>query len=402
MLQHWIWFAQRKGITLAQKKQLLQDFGDPEEIYSAEENSLRRIEGMTAQMLEALEDRSLDEAEAVCRDCTAKGIGILTFFDDAYPSRLRMIHDVPVVLYYKGILPDWENRPVVGIVGTRQASVYGLELTGKFAAQIAACGALVVSGGAAGVDTAAIQSAMAVNKPVVAVLGCGVDVVYPAANRWLFKKVTECGCLISEYPPGTSGRGWHFPARNRIISGMSNGVLVMEAPARSGALNTASHALEQGRDVFAVPANLNMDTFAGSNGLLEDGAMAVLSGWTVVKNYEGMYPQTVRYVVPDYSALQVAQKTQVPQVNGGSLENSDKKSIDKNEKSTYSVLNKAASALSQDEQDVLAHISREAIHMDELLDQIPLEAATVKSILTRLSIKGLIDSLPGGCVKLKE
>ena len=148
-----------------------------------------------------------------------------------------------------------------------------------------------MSGGAAGVDTEAMKGALDAGFPTVGVLGCGVDITYPISNRRFFADVMKNGCLLSEYAPGTGVEKWHFPARNRIISGLSNGVLVVEAPEKSGALNTARHAFTQGRDLFVVPGNLGVDTCAGSNALLRECATAVFSGWAVMKAYADLYPE---------------------------------------------------------------------------------------------------------------
>ena len=201
MLLYWIWFAELKKLSVPQKQWLLEHFHDPEDIYLAREEALLQVEGMTAEIVDALEDKSLDEARRIAGECGRAGIGILTCTDAAYPRKLRSTYDPPVLLYYKGILPQWDDIPVIGVVGTRKATFYGINTAERYSRQIAACGALVVSGGASGIDTAALQGAMQTGKPVVAVLGGGVDVVYPKANEALFAAIAENGCLLSEYRP---------------------------------------------------------------------------------------------------------------------------------------------------------------------------------------------------------
>ena len=274
MLIYWVWFAQLYGIALPQKLALLQRFHDPEEIYHLQGN----LSDVPEDVLEALENKDLTEAKNILAECAHKGIGILTIRDEAYPERLKNTYDPPLLLYVKGTVPQWDTIPVIGIVGTRKASPYGLHTAKRFGGQIAACGALVVSGAAEGVDALSMEGALDAGYPVVGVLGCGVDVVYPRSNRKLFERIIENGCLISEYPPKTAGLAWHFPQRNRIISGMSNGLLVVEAPQSSGALISAKYALEQGRDVYVVPGNIDVDSCAGSNALLQDRAVAALTG----------------------------------------------------------------------------------------------------------------------------
>ena len=388
MLIHWIWYAQLSGLSLHKKQQLLEHFRDPEEIFHAEEGALFSA-GLTREQAEALEQKDLTEAKLIVSRCNNKGIGVMTWEDPEYPDRLRRISDAPLVLYYKGILADWNAAPVIGIVGTRSSSAYGERTARRFGSEIAACGALVVSGGATGIDTAAMEGAVAAGKPTVGVLGCGVDITYPRTNAQFFRKVQETGCLISEYPPQTKAAPWHFLERNRIISGMSNALLVVEAPEKSGALNTARHAIEQGRDVFAVPGNVDSPSCAGSNALLEEGAYPALSGWSVVRQYEPQYP------------AMVAQKPLIPENPEPVKAKADKKSIDKLENTTYSVVNKQPAAPTDEEQAVLARLDKTPMALDILIESLDLPAMTVKSILTRLTIKGLAVSHPGGRVSRK-
>ncbi len=401
MLIYWVWFAQLAGISLVQKLALLQHFHDPEEIYHLQGN----ISGVSEEIMEALEHKDLTDARKILADCAQKGIRILTLREEGYPEKLRNTYDPPLVLYVKGTLPEWETIPVIGIVGTRKASPYGLHTAKRFGGQIAACGALVVSGGAAGIDTKAMEGALDALCPVVGVLGCGVDVAYPASNKNLFARVVEKGCLISEYPPKTTGIAWHFPQRNRIISGMSDGLLVVEAPHKSGALITARQAMEQGRDVYAVPGNVDVDSCAGSNALLQDRAIAALSGWDVVKEYEALYPGKVsKNRLPlDQPAeiLKVAQTPAFSETNGQFDQINQKKAIDKEEKSTYIVLDSKQSALSETERAVLERVPREGTLVDDVIAQADLPAGTVRSILTKLSLKGLTVNHPGGRISRK-
>ena len=393
---YWIWFAQLKGLNLWQKQQLLEAFHDPEELYHAE------LKGYSAQIVSALEDKDLTEARQILYRCNQRGICILTYADSAYPQRLRSIEDPPVLLYVKGQLPQWQAQPIIGVVGTRKASAYGLQTAHLLACQIAACGGLVVSGMAAGIDAMSMEGALDAGKATVGVLGGGVDVIYPASNRSLYRRTEENGCLISEYPPGSRPFPYNFLQRNRIISGLSDGVLVVEAPERSGALNTARHAYSQGRDMFVVPGNLGVDSCLGSNALLQEGAYPALSGWDVVKHYENLYPDAVtkRSVSlqkqPTVPLSKVAQEPAVPQLQRKKMETTPKKSIDNPQNCTYSVLNKCAVTLSPEETAVLELLSAHPQYPDAILDRSDLPAATVQAILTRLGIKGLVQYQPDG------
>ena len=404
MLLYWIWFAQMTKVSAHMKQVLLQHFRDPEDIYYADEPAFSQISGLTEDGITALLDKDLGEARKILESCKEKGIQVLTYADRQYPSRLRNIYDPPMVLYFTGILPDWESVPVIGIVGTRQATAYGLNMATRFGSQICACGALVVSGGATGIDSMAMEGALEAGGPVVCVLGCGVDVVYPATNRRLFSKVMTTGCLISEFPPEVKALPWHFLQRNRIITGMANGLLVVEAPEKSGALNSARHAMEQGREVFVVPGNVDVAACSGSNALLEE-AIPALSGWHVVREYEAQYPGKLQRrelpVRPERTEAKVAQPQRILQNTAAADLSADKKSIDKEEKSTYSVVNNPAAALTEQEQAVFARISSEPCTVDDLIGLTDLPPATVKSILTRLTIKGVVRNLPGGRIVLK-
>ena len=291
MLKHWIWLTQCPGIGTRGVAALLRLFGTAERIYAMGERDYRDTEGFENRWLESLLDKATGEAQKVLVRCDDLGIRVLTYADPQYPERLRNIPDPPAVLYYKGNFPDFDREAAIAVVGSRRCSAYGLMYAKRFGRQIAACGGLVVSGGARGIDTMATFGALDAGTPVVTVLGCGLDISYPRENRELFGDVARRGCLISEYPPGTPPNGRHFPVRNRILSGLCLGVLVVEAPEGSGALITANQALEQGRDVFAIPGNIGVKHCEGSNRLLREGAILVESGWDVLRDYAREAPK---------------------------------------------------------------------------------------------------------------
>ena len=383
MLIHWIWFAQLPGISQRQKMNLLRQGFEPEELYHTDGDDSERIPDAAA-----LGDKDLAEARQIAEACRKKGIGILTFRDAAFPSRLRYVEDGPVLLYYRGNLPDLDAQPVIGMVATRKATPYGLRAGRMLSGEIAACGGLIVSGGAVGVDTAAMEGALDAGCSAVGVLGCGVDVVYPATNRKLFTRVAENGCLLSEYPPGTKPDAWHFPQRNRIISGISHGVVVVEAPRKSGALITAYCAMEQGRDVYSVPGNIDAPNSAGCNALLLEGALPALSGWELLQNYAAQFPGVQEN---RSSALQEKQDQDAP---------NDKKAIDNPAKPPYHGM-MDRSALSQEEQALLSCLTPEPILMDEVIAKSNIPASKVMSMMTVLSLKGFVVMHPGRRVSAK-
>ena len=253
-LKYWIWLTTRRGMTPLQTFRLLDHFGTPEAAYFADREEYRLC-GLTDWQQRTLLDKSLDGAERILGDCDRLGIRILTIQDAEYPERLRQIENPPCVLYVKGKLFPFDELVTVGVVGTRRPTEYGKIMAGRLGMELARGGALVVSGIARGLDAAALRGALKGGGSVVSVLGGGIDVVYPAENRWLYEDVAAAGALISEYPPGTENKGEHFPIRNRIISGLSLGVAAVEAEEHSGTLITMRLALDQGRDAFAVPGH---------------------------------------------------------------------------------------------------------------------------------------------------
>ena len=306
MQLYWIWLSMLPGISEREKRYMLAYFGSPEDCYHGEEADFAGMEELHQSAAEALQNKDLTQARGILRLCEKYGIEILTFYDKRFPVVLRNIPDPPLVLYYRGKLPEFNTRPMIGVVGTRKASVYGLKSARQLGKELTQHGMLVVSGMAEGIDAMATWGALDACGTPVGVLGCGVDRIYPRCNRDLFRKMEHEGCLLSEYPPGTPPNRWQFPRRNRIISGLSCGVLVVEAPEKSGALITARQALEQGRDVYVVPGNIGVETCAGSNGLLRDGAVAVMSGWDIAGEYVYHYPSIITREIP--KQVQITEK----------------------------------------------------------------------------------------------
>ena len=418
MLVHWIWLSTRPHISDRLKVELVRHFQDPEAIYFADTASFSQVEGLSPEGMSALMDKNLAEAEKILRDCRRENLGILTYQDASYPARLKNISDPPLVFYYKGRLPDFDGSPLIGVVGTRSASAYGMTAAKKLGYQIARCGGIVVSGMASGIDGMATRGALTAGTPAVGILGCGADVIYPPENRTLFEEMEQYGCLISEYPPETPPLGRNFPKRNRIISGLSCGVLVVEAPERSGALITANAALDQGRDVFVVPGNIDVDTFVGSNRLLRDGAVAISSGWDIMSEYEQQFPdrvqkfdgpmrQSAQENPTEFSAQtekiqpKVAQKPQVLGNRKVSKQNADKKVIDNGAPSPYSDVEDKMPPLLPDEQKIVSALTNSPRPVDDVIAETGLPTARFLATLTLLQVKGIVRQHPGKRISLK-
>lgn len=293
-IKFWLWLANLPRLSSQMKLTLLEHFGGPEQIYYGEKEEYFLVKGMTRQAADVLMNKSLSQADRILGDCDRLGLQIITKQDAGYPDRLRNIFDPPLLLYVQGRMPCFDEEVAVAMVGTRQASAYALEQGERLAYQMAGLGAVVVSGLASGADAAAHRGALRANGFTAAVIGGGHDIVFPKENRGLYEDIAARGVILSEYPPGTDHMGSHFPVRNRIISGLSVGVVVMEAPERSGALITANRALDQGRDVFVIPGQVGDRRCAGSNLLLRDGAGVVTDAWDVLSHYAGQYPHKIR------------------------------------------------------------------------------------------------------------
>jgi len=405
---YWIWLTTRKGLTPRGCLRVLAAFGHPEAAFRASSSELEQAAELTRKDRTALLDHDLSLARRIEADCAARSVGIVTIRDPRYPELLRQIPDPPALLYYLGSFPAFDSCLSIGIVGQRKATGSGQTAARRMGYELSTAGCIVVSGCAAGIDCAAMEGALEAGSPVVGVLGCGVDVVYPSECRHLYRQIPQNGCLISEYAPGTAPDRWNFPARNRILSGLCRGVVVVEAPQRSGSLNTARHALEQGRDVFAMPGNPGDPNCAGSNDLLRQGASFAENGRDVLADYRYLFPEQVR------APLEPAEKQgSDTYINGAetkadagnspsSAERFDKKDVDKRNLPPYIDVHEAPAGLSPEEAAILQSLRHGPMPVDLIVNATGIPAQRILSSLTMLEIKGLILRLPGGSCALKN
>ncbi len=373
-LRYWLWLAQL-GINPRIARRCLQAVGSVKELYLSDPEALRGVEGLRQWDIRALGRKDISGAEAIEETCRKSGIRILCLQDADYPDRLRNIEDPPLVIYLKGKLPPVDDRLCIGVVGTRKATEYGKETAGRIAGELAENGGIVVTGLAEGIDSAAARGALEARGTVIAVLGTGVDVVYPAWNTALQETVSERGALVSEYPPGTGASRYGFPRRNRIISGLSLGVVVVQAPQKSGALISAAHAQEQGRDVFVVPGAVDDPGFVGSNGLIRDGAQLIRSGDDVLEEYRFRYPELLRKAAPNRD-------------NDG--EKPTKEAIDKAETVDYSSLSEQLESLTEPELKAVEVLAGGPCFKDELIRHSGMSAPNAMAALTMLQLKGYV------------
>jgi DNA processing protein len=352
---YWIGLKSVAGVGSVTFRRLLERFDTPRATLSATPKELATVRGMTEAGIEAIRRGAWQrQAEEECLRLEKSGARLVTFTSSDYPKSLFQINDPPPFLYVKGALrsPD----PAIAMVGSRRATRYGLQTTTRLAEELARHGVAVISGMARGVDTAAHRGALAGGGRTIGVLGCGVDRIYPPENRDLFDQVAEQGCLLSEFPLGTLPLGENFPRRNRIISGLANGVLVVEAAEKSGSLITAQYALEQGRDVFAVPGQISFAGSRGSNRLIKQGAK-------LVDCVEDILEELPVRPAPSGEAS----------VAPGTRE----------------------FALTPREAGVFELLARGPLHIDEIITQTELTAAEVSSMLLHLELKGAVTPLPG-------
>ncbi len=350
-LEHWIRLS-KTGASAARLNWLLGRFGSPEALFSLSPDRLAADTGLPASAAQRL----LDPQHAVTAEELALieqlEVRLIPRGDPAYPRLLAEIHDPPPLLYVRGTLEPTDER-AVALVGTRNASPYGRQMAERLARDLAGAGVTVVSGLARGIDTHAHRGALAGGGRTLAVLGCGVDVQYPWANRDLAERIRQSGALISEYPMGEPPDAWHFPTRNRMVSGLSLGVVLLEAARGSGALITVSCATDQNREVFAVPGRVDDPRNQGPHGLLRDGAR-------LVESVEDILSELRLTAEPPQSALPLEEPE-----------------------------------LTDDERRLWALLSQQPKHIDDLILESDVPPADVSATLMMLEIKGLAQRQPG-------
>jgi DNA processing protein len=340
---------------------LVERFGSPKTAWEASANELIKTGGCSVEFAHNLDKKKKDiEPEAEMTRLDKKGIGYITYREPSYPEPLKNIFDPPPGLFYKGNLIS-QDSPAVALVGSRRATHYGKTVAEKIAEELAESGLTVVSGLARGIDSSAHRGALKAGGRTIAVLGNGVDVVYPRENQSLQNDVSLSGAVISEYPLGSPPEAWHFPVRNRIISGLSRAVVVIEASERSGALITADCALEQGREVLALPGNINSPMSKGTNRLIKQGAC-------LCEKVEDIFEE----------------------IGFGSLfRNSETKT-------------KTLPKMSRDEENIYHLLIGNTVDLDVIIDQSGLSAQEVLSALMFLELKGLVRQLPGRLYTLRD
>lgn len=282
--EYWFWLCNIEELDSKKRRELVKRFGSAEALFRAKRGELSAAELTERQLAGILRNRNEDAVNVMQEAQKRAGIRFVGIGDEEYPERLRHIYDPPSGLFIKGKLPE-EDRLSIAVVGARAPSAYGAEVAEYFASQLASAGAAVVSGLASGLDARSHAGALRAGGYTAAVLGNGADICYPRENFNLYLKIGETGGIISEYPPGSQPLKHHFPARNRIISGLSDGILIVEARKKSGSLITAELGLEQGKEIFAVPGRLGDVMSVGCNELIRAGAKLVMSPDDILQEF---------------------------------------------------------------------------------------------------------------------
>ncbi len=290
---YWIWLSEALGQGSPWALLLVRRYGGAKAVYEGAADAMEaddEVKDETLSMIrEKLQNRSLERAEEIAARCDNRGIRILTCDGEDFPAPLKSLRDMPLVLYVLGAIPRLSDRLTVAVVGTRKMTDYGRRVAYSLGAGLTFGGAAVVSGMALGSDSMALVGALDAGGSVIAVLGSGVDIVYPAEHRDIYQRILESGAVVSEYPPGSPPVGSHFPVRNRIMSGLSDATVVVEAGRGSGALITAKSAVSQGRKLFAVPGRVGDESAEGTNDLIREGALPVIRPEDVLAEFEFIY-----------------------------------------------------------------------------------------------------------------
>ena len=358
--KYYIWLSLALGYSTPKCKALSAIYPNMADFYNGGEQEWRLSGVLNAKDISALEAVPLEKAYEVISRCNELGISIVSLDDVSYPGHLKNIYDPPAVLYMKGHLPDFERCLSISVVGTRSATAYGKKTAHILAGSLAKVGVVIVSGGALGIDSISHTAALETNGVTVCVLGCGINFPYLMTNNMLRKHIAERGAVVSEYPPDYPPGKYTFPERNRIISGLSDGVLVIEAGVKSGSLITARTALEQDRDVFAVMGNITSPYSQGTNRLIKEGAVPV----TDFTDITGYYPQYRIEGEPDDIVQEIPKH---------------KTDID----------------VSGEAEKVYHTVTAEPVHIDTITSASGLPVRVVLQALTELELEGLVEADKG-------
>ncbi len=391
-LEYWLWLTTRKGLGPAGALAVIDHFITPERAYYGEKEDYDALP-LPPFARQSLLDKSMDEPNKILGDCDRLGVRVMTFQDADYPQRLRQIGVPPVVLYIRGKAFRFDEEPAIAVVGMRKCAQVSQTRAERFGMELAANGALVVSGIAEGIDCCAVRGALKGGGPVVSLLAGGVDVPFPWENRYLFEDVAAAGALISEYPPGTPHKGSHFNPRNRILSGLCLGVLAVECQPSGGTMLTVNHALEQGREVYAIPIGLDEECARGTNWLIKERrAKLAEKAEDILEDFVELFPSRLAALAPLPRAVAEARLSApaedkpAPEVRKKAEPSPSAREIVPREQQK--------TRFTDDELAILA-AAKTALTADEIVERTQIPAKRVLSALTMLQIQGAVEERPG-------
>ena len=387
-----VWLLLKGGATSRRNSVCVKHFGSAKEAFEADENEYIKA-GLSVKDYSCYLDKNLDSAENTVIRCNETGINIITFWDENFPEALRHISPAPVLLFVKGNLPTPKSL-IIASVGTRKSTPYGEKVAYKLTRLLAESGVTVISGIAKGIDSFSLMGALDGKGKCFSVLGSGVNVCYPKENEDIYNKIISSGGgIISEYPPDTKPLGANFPKRNRIIAGLANGVLIAEAPKSSGALITASYALDYGKDLFAVPGSLFSRQSDGSNMLIRDGkAKLILNHLDILEEYAGIFSINPKIPEKDENA---APKKRIKKKGILKKKNTESETEEFTDQKPFLPANTG----NENHNAVLNLLAEKNLSISEIVSFSGLSAAEVASILTVLELDGNVSALPGGYFK---
>ncbi len=383
---HWLWLTSKFNGANRKIAKLTEFFGSVDEVYAS--RTFHNLK-LTDEEKRLLCDKDLSHAEKICEEVARIGGKIIAVDDPNYPKLLKQTHTPPTVLYIKGMVPSLDDVLTIGVVGTRNMSVYGRIVTERLCANLAKAGAVTVSGMAAGIDAVGAWATIEEGGIAVGVIGCGIDMVYPTENAELYKAIAERGCIMTEFPPGTPPIAKNFPIRNRIIAGLSRGVLVTEAPPKSGALITARYAMDEGRDVFAVPRNISDVKYLGTNMLIQQGAKLINHPNDILCEY----PYAKKIEVKEVPAKEKKEHHHPPAAAVKPT---------KAKKDTDDKINEKIKALAGTERTIAEMLAERGMQIDEISRAADMPVSELNTLLIMLEMKGVIERLPGSAYRIKN
>ncbi len=390
---YWLWLS-LLNISIKARSAIIRQFGSAESAFHTKEGSFRTLKGVTAKEAEFLEERSLRDSERSLDLCDQYGITVLPITDPLYPERLKEIFFPPPVIYLLGKFLPIDDIPVISVIGTRRASPYGIKMGQKIAFEVSKCGGTVLSLLTTGIDEAAAKGMLKCGRPGIAVLGTSHD----HCRSDLMQDISSTGTVISEYPPGKQMSKHFFRERNRIAAGLSVGVVVIEAPEKSGTSLFVSDAIEQGKDIFAIPGNADAENSVGTLSMLKEGAKLVTCGADVMEEYEIRFPDLI--CQEDFS-LRFFDESDSEEAQSETASNAQGPAFEKEADSPEAIREQYA-GLTEEQRFILQNINHVPAHIDEITEKTGLTVPKVLAQLTVLEIKGIVTRKPGKLFCLKD